>query len=167
MTFSNTAQPYLRKELDLLPGAVRRMALILLEQGMELSSVVSDYVGQPRTSNNGPTHMAKRAVDLVVGPTPPSYAVGLHSKPRFIANLGRHLRPHGISCAVIVESDHVHLDDMHPPGIYIYTSTSSVDHSCNTTSTLQPLLTLLISAQGRLISGDFSYIMLDILEAPL
>jgi len=125
--------PALKDEFHKLPAAVQWTAInIASGYGSKayVSSVRTSHTGNKRTIEDGPNHAAFRAVDLVLGfeDTPfKTDSKGNKITPRLWANphiiawlkwlaLDNHL----IACAVGLETDHLHIDDTHAPGIYTY-----------------------------------------------
>lgn len=125
----------LASEFILLPTAVKSSFVViagsLRDTNCFVSSIKSTYSGKARTKENGPNHYHLKAIDFV--PTP-------FDRPQFYDQDGQLRSPHfnwnvafqhhlvnlfktgSITCAVYLESDHVHLDSTSEPGIYTYSS---------------------------------------------
>lgn len=127
--------PHLADEFSQLPLSVRSATFSICSMMPEgevwVSSVKTSYNGAKRTPANGPNHYQFRAVDIVPAPSGwgPMYKdqAGSPRSPHFNWNqeLIAHLKAkfaHRFPCAIALESDHIHIDDTHDPGLYTYSS---------------------------------------------
>lgn len=127
--------PFLVDEFTQLPasvkGAVIELTNMLEETEWWVSSVKSAYTGAQRTLTNGPNHYSLHAVDVVPSPSGwgPIYKdqTGAPRSPHF--NWNEELKAQIIKrfnrkfpCCIALESDHIHVDDTHEPGLYTYSS---------------------------------------------
>jgi hypothetical protein len=141
--------PTLEAEYTSLPQSVRDgidwLCSVIVDGNMFVSSIESTYLGTKRTTADGPSHASGHAIDVV--PTPFSEPVfrDQEGKPRshhfnwnqeLINALSRKHESNPAPCCIALESDHLHLDDLHDAGIYTYSShrasyANDAVHNCN------------------------------------